>query len=79
MDFLCLVPVCMIAFVSVAGVEIDNLAYAISAIVLLPINSALNPLIYSNMIGILARFVNLYKTIELERHILYVVLSNACL
>ncbi|XP_039263413.2 uncharacterized protein LOC120339372 isoform X2 [Styela clava] len=52
-DFFCLVPVCLTAFLSVLGVEINPVAYAIAAIVLLPINSALNPILYSNVFGIL--------------------------
>nr|XP_039263809.1 low-density lipoprotein receptor-related protein 2-like isoform X1 [Styela clava] len=51
-DFFCLVPVCLTSFLSVLGVEINPVAYAIAAIVLLPINSALNPILYSNVFGV---------------------------
>ena len=35
--------------INFGGIEIPNIAYVISAVVLLPINSALNPLLYSNV------------------------------
>nr|CAB3262641.1 uncharacterized protein LOC100181212 [Phallusia mammillata] len=51
-DFACWGPVCIIAFLSLAGVAIHPLAYSIVAIVFLPINSALNPIIYSNVLNV---------------------------
>jgi len=35
-------------FVNFGGMKIDNIAYAVAAIVLLPINSVLNPILYSS-------------------------------
>ncbi|XP_076807593.1 uncharacterized protein LOC143450785 [Clavelina lepadiformis] len=46
-DCACWVPICVMSFISAAGYEIPDAAYAITAIGLLPINSALNPLLYS--------------------------------
>ncbi|CAK8690636.1 unnamed protein product [Clavelina lepadiformis] len=46
-DFLCWIPVCLMAYLKLAGVYLSPDVYAISAGVLLPINSALNPLLYS--------------------------------
>jgi len=37
-------------FIHFNGVKLGSIAYAVAAIVLLPINSALNPLLYSNII-----------------------------
>ena len=37
------------AFINFSGVELMDAAYVVSAIVLLPINSALNPILYSNV------------------------------
>jgi len=50
-DFLCWIPVCIMAYLSVAGVSLPPDAYIVSAGFLLPINSAMNPLIYSKLIG----------------------------
>ena len=36
------------AFINFAGVPLSGIAYVVSAIVLLPINSALNPILYSD-------------------------------
>uniref|UniRef100_H2ZG91 G-protein coupled receptors family 1 profile domain-containing protein n=1 Tax=Ciona savignyi TaxID=51511 RepID=H2ZG91_CIOSA len=46
-DFVCWIPICIMSFLQLGGVEIPNQAYAFSAVILLPINSALNPLLYS--------------------------------
>ena len=48
-DFLCWIPICIIAFVKFSGFHVDDIAYIISAGVLLPINSAFNPLLYSSL------------------------------
>ena len=47
-DFCCWVPISIMAFVHFSGTPVSDIAYVISAIVLLPINSALNPILYSN-------------------------------
>jgi len=48
-DFCCWVPISILVFVNFSGIRLPELVYAISAIVLLPINSALNPILYSDM------------------------------
>ncbi|XP_076814045.1 uncharacterized protein LOC143460429 [Clavelina lepadiformis] len=49
-DFFCWVPISIMAFINFSGIPVSNVAYAVSAIILLPINSALNPILYSNFI-----------------------------
>lgn len=48
-DFICWMPICVIAFLKIQGVEISGDVYAIAAIIILPINSAINPFLYSNL------------------------------
>ena len=48
-DGICVVPICIMAFVSYAGFEMPKTAYIATTCFLLPINSALNPLIYSKV------------------------------
>jgi len=50
-DFFCWNPVCIMACLSTAGVPLPPDAYIASAGFLLPINSAINPLLYSKLIG----------------------------
>ena len=50
-DFFCWIPVCIMAYLSVAGVSLPRDAYIASAGFLLPINSAMNPLLYSPLVG----------------------------
>nr|XP_039273245.1 uncharacterized protein LOC120347384 [Styela clava] len=57
-DFLCWFPICVIAFIYLAGVKLDVVVYAISGIVLLPINSALNPILYSGIFELLGKKAN---------------------
>ena len=49
-DFFCWIPVCIMAYLSVAGVSLPSDAYIASAGLLLPINSAMNPLLYSKLV-----------------------------
>ena len=44
--FCCWIPICVMAYVRL-GVEFSDIAYQISAALLLPINSAMNPLLFS--------------------------------
>jgi len=37
-------------FVNFSGTRVNSIAYAVTAIVLLPINSALNPILYSDFL-----------------------------
>jgi len=50
-DFFCWIPVCIMAYLRVAGFFLPPDAYIASAGFLLPINSAMNPLLYSPLIG----------------------------
>ena len=68
-DFCCWFPISLIALLSIVGVPISNTVYAVSAIVLLPINSALNPIIYSNAIDIIQgkqKLTSFYNSISLK-------------
>ena len=49
-DFLCWIPICIIAFVKFSGFHVDDVVYIVSASLLLPINSAFNPLLYSSLL-----------------------------
>nr|XP_039259229.1 G-protein coupled receptor GRL101-like isoform X2 [Styela clava] len=48
-DFCCWIPICILAFCKLGGANVSNTAYVVAAIVLLPINSALNPVLYSDL------------------------------
>ena len=50
-DFICWIPVCTMAYLSVGGVPLPPDAYIASAGFLLPINSAMNPVLYSTPFG----------------------------
>ena len=45
-DFCCWIPICVMAYLRL-GVDFSNIVYQISAALLLPINSALNPFLFS--------------------------------
>ena len=47
-DFCCWIPICVMAYVRL-GVEFSDIVYQISAVVLLPINSALNPFLFTSL------------------------------
>ena len=47
-DFCCWIPICILAYVRL-GVYFSDIAYQISAVLLLPINSALNPFLFSSL------------------------------
>ncbi|XP_076822943.1 uncharacterized protein LOC143469213 isoform X2 [Clavelina lepadiformis] len=49
-DVACWLPISVMSFMNFAGFKIPENAYVVSAVVLLPINSALNPLLYSSTI-----------------------------
>ena len=66
-DFCCWIPICVMAFVRL-GVEFSDIAYQISAVLLLPINSAMNPILFSPLLD---------KLIDLCRHT-YQKLKNVC-
>ena len=66
-DFCCWIPICVMGFVRL-GVEFSDIAYQISAVLLLPINSAINPLLFSPLSD---------KLIDLCRNT-YQKLKNVC-
>ena len=47
-DFCCWIPICIMAYVRLS-VEFSDIVYQISAILLLPINSALNPFLFTSL------------------------------
>lgn len=47
-DIACWLPICILAFCSYLGIYLSDIVYIVAAVVLLPINSAVNPIIYSN-------------------------------
>ena len=49
-DFACWIPICIMGFLRLNGTEFDDIGYQITAVFLLPINSALNPLFYSTIL-----------------------------
>ncbi|CAK8686110.1 unnamed protein product [Clavelina lepadiformis] len=61
-DFLCWVPICIMAYVSVIGVKLPDGVEIFTAGVLLPINSAFNPILYSPYIE--AKVKYLWKRIR---------------
>ena len=66
-DFCCWIPICIMAFVRL-GVEFSDIAYQISAVLLLPINSAMNPILFSSLLD---------KLIDVCRHT-YQRLKSVC-
>ena len=46
-DFLCWFPICVMGLMAKTGHRISNSAYAWSAVVVIPLNSAINPLLYT--------------------------------
>ena len=46
-DFACWIPICIIAFVKFGGINVGDIVYQITAVFLLPINSVLNPFLYT--------------------------------
>ena len=67
-DFCCWIPICIMAFVRL-GVEFSDITYQISAVLLLPINSAMNPILFSALLD---------KLIDLCRHT-YQRLKKLCI
>ena len=49
-DFLCWIPICIMVYAKIIGATIDDIIYVVSAAILLPINSAFNPLLYSSLV-----------------------------
>ena len=57
-DCLCWIPICIIAFMKLSGIYVDDVAYVVSAALLLPINSAVNPLLYSSLLDDIIKALN---------------------
>lgn len=56
-DFCCWVPICIMAYVFVFGYKIPMVVYPVCAIVLLPINSSLNPILYSSLLETVCKII----------------------
>uniref|UniRef100_H2XR57 G-protein coupled receptors family 1 profile domain-containing protein n=1 Tax=Ciona intestinalis TaxID=7719 RepID=H2XR57_CIOIN len=54
-DFSCWLPVCLMTFISYRESGLPSFVYSVSAIILLPINSSLNPIIYTDAVPKLYR------------------------
>ena len=72
-DCVCWVPICVTSFMSATGHDIPQTAYAITAVVLLPINSALNPVLYSKFMRSLS--LKLWSTSRIK-NVLFSVLPD---
>ena len=48
-DFCCWLPTCVLAYVRMCGIELSLIIYEITAVLLLPINSAVNPFLFSSL------------------------------
>ena len=46
-DFLCWFPICVMGLIAQTGHHISNSAYAWSAVVIMPVNSSINPVMYT--------------------------------
>ena len=64
-DFFCWIPICVMSFIHLGGIKVPDLAYAFSAVILLPINSAINPFLYSNTLA--APIERIYNRIFAEK------------
>ena len=56
----CWLPLTIMAVANLFGARLSTEAYAVAAIVLLPITSALNPLVYSNFISVAWEWIKEY-------------------
>ena len=56
-DVACWLPICIMSFLSMGSIVIPSILYAVSAIILLPINSSLNPVIYTDVIQKIGSFL----------------------
>ena len=63
-DFLCWIPICIMAFIKLSGYHVDDVAYIVSASLLLPINSAFNPLLYSSLLD---KLIETFKKLRNNR------------
>ncbi|KAL5266252.1 hypothetical protein ACHWQZ_G003615 [Mnemiopsis leidyi] len=56
-DALCWIPTCICAYLYIAGVKLSTELYAYTAILILPINSCLNPIVYTDIIDLAHVFI----------------------
>ena len=57
-DVTCWLPICVMSLLSMGSIVIPSILYAVSAIILLPINSSLNPVIYTDVIQKVSSFLH---------------------
>ena len=67
-DFLCWIPICIMAFVKLSGFHVDDVVYIVSAGLLLPINSAFNPLLYSSLLDKLEKIFKKLRNNRANQH-----------
>ncbi|XP_076814785.1 uncharacterized protein LOC143460965 isoform X1 [Clavelina lepadiformis] len=65
-DFLCWIPICILAFCKLYDLPISGTVYSVAAIVLLPINSALNPILYSSATSKVVNKLTCWKLLLLK-------------
>ena len=59
-DFLCWFPICVMGIMAQDGVPISDSAYAWSAVVAMPVNSSINPVLYT-LRSLFASMMNTFK------------------
>ena len=64
-DFICWIPICIMSYINISGIEIPFVAYQVSAVYLLPINSALNPYLFSSLLDTLLKKLGCCKKTNL--------------
>ena len=76
-DFLCWIPICIMAYVKFSGFYVDDVAYIVTAGLLLPINSAFNPILYSSLLDKLFEiFKNRKQKPENQHEIVDITILN---
>ena len=60
-DLFCWIPICILAYVRISGINYPVEVYQISAVLILPINSALNPFLYSPLFDMLIEKISCCK------------------
>ena len=67
-DIVCWLPVISFSFRSFFGYPIPYIVHSLTAIILLPINSLLNPIIYSKLdVFLVQTFMNLYRMFNAQK------------
>ena len=60
-DFCCWIPICIMTYLRTTNISIPRLFFSISPAILLPINSALNPFLYSSLPDILIEKISCFR------------------